>query len=106
MQYRVSTHEGVSDQDFSNRQLLADPLKPIIFSKVTDLTDSSLILNDTRIDVPVYHSNGTVSKNRILGGTNWNVDKSATDTLGHEYYRISTDEWIPSTSGMTFMITA
>ncbi|MQS90112.1 hypothetical protein [Companilactobacillus mishanensis] len=49
----------------------------------------------------LFNSSGTVANRGLAGDTAWVSDKSATDSNGNTYYRVSTDEWVKQASGVT-----
>lgn len=49
----------------------------------------------------LYSSSGQRASRGLAGDTSWVTDKSATDSSGSTYYRVSTDEWGKADTGVT-----
>lgn len=49
----------------------------------------------------LYSSTGAKASRGLAGDTAWYTDKSATDSSGSTYYRVSTDEWVKADTGVT-----
>ncbi|MQS89625.1 hypothetical protein [Companilactobacillus mishanensis] len=100
-QYRVSSHEWVSSDyvTFGGTTSNGSGL-----SNVSDLTGHhtiSLAGPDSFV-YALFGINGGRSNRGLAGNSAWFTDKSATDSEGNTFYRVSTDEWVQAGSGVTF----
>lgn len=50
----------------------------------------------------LYSSSGAKASRGLAGNTSWYTDKTAKDSSGNTYYRVSTDEWVKADTGVTF----
>ncbi|MCH4009387.1 hypothetical protein [Companilactobacillus sp.] len=50
----------------------------------------------------LYSSSGSKGSRGLAGDTSWYTDKTAQDSSGNTYYRVSTDEWVEASTGVTF----
>ncbi|MQS89639.1 hypothetical protein [Companilactobacillus mishanensis] len=95
--YTNNAKKVVTDQDSNSNN--SDGL-----SNVTNLTGNhSVNLAGSNNSVyALYSLSGKKSNRGLAGNTAWFTDKTATDSRGNTYYRVSTDEWIESNSNLTF----
>ncbi|WP_125771940.1 hypothetical protein [Companilactobacillus furfuricola] len=49
----------------------------------------------------LYLTSGAKSSRGLAGDTSWYTDKTAQDSAGNTYYRVSTDEWVKADTGVT-----
>ncbi|WP_125772067.1 hypothetical protein [Companilactobacillus furfuricola] len=101
-QYHVSTHEWVNADDvtFSGDENNGSNALGTI-SNLTGHHTVDLAGPDGFV-YALFSSNGTRSNRGLAGNTSWYTDKSATDGEGNTYYRVSTDEWIRVSDGVSF----
>jgi hypothetical protein len=73
-------------------------------SNVSDLTGnhSVSLAEPSGFVYSLYGLSGSKSNRGLAGGTAWYTDKTATDAKGNVYYRVSTDEWVEQSTGVTF----
>lgn len=101
-QYHVSTHEWVNADDVTfsgdenNGSNALGTIANLSGHHTVDLDGPSGFV------YALFSSNGKRSNRGLAGNTSWYTDKSATDGEGNTYYRVSTDEWIRVSSGVTF----
>lgn len=50
----------------------------------------------------LYLTSGAKGSRGLAGETSWYTDKTAQDSAGNTYYRVSTDEWVKADTGVTF----
>lgn len=50
----------------------------------------------------LYLTSGAKGSRGLAGDTAWYTDKTAQDSAGNTYYRVSTDEWVKADTGVTF----
>ncbi|MQS53414.1 hypothetical protein [Companilactobacillus mishanensis] len=100
-QYRVSSHEWVSSDyvTFGGTTSNGSGL-----SNVSDLTGHHTIslAGPDGFVYALFGINGGRSNRGLAGNSAWFTDKSATDSEGNTFYRVSTDEWVQAGSGVTF----
>ncbi|MFD1472235.1 hypothetical protein [Companilactobacillus mishanensis] len=100
-QYRVSSHEWVSSDyvTFGGTTSNGSGL-----SNVSDLTGHHTIslAGPDGFVYALFGINGGRSNRGLAGNSAWYTDKSATDSEGNTFYRVSTDEWVQAGSGVTF----
>lgn len=114
IQYRVSTHEWVSENDIFSRQNLPEPNKKLVLQNITPYDDPADFPSDSRVlsisigligknnTFTIYRTDGTPSGRRLSGDTMWKAGASATGNDGKPYYRISKDEWIKGDFGTSY----
>ncbi|WP_125710779.1 hypothetical protein [Companilactobacillus zhongbaensis] len=101
-QYHVSTHEWVNADDVTfsgdenNGSNALGTIANLSGHHTVDLDGPSGFV------YALFSSDGKRSNRGLAGNTSWYTDKSATDGEGNTYYRVSTDEWIRVSSGVTF----
>lgn len=101
-QYHVSTHEWANADDVTfsgdenNGSNALGTIANLSGHHTVDLDGPSGFV------YALFSSNGKRSNRGLAGNTSWYTDKSATDGEGNTYYRVSTDEWIRVSSGVTF----
>ncbi|MCH4009930.1 hypothetical protein [Companilactobacillus sp.] len=106
-QYHVSTHEWVnaSDITFTSKDgnTTNNNGSTSGLNNITDLQGYHAVKLDgpTGFVYALYSQNGTRSNRGLAGLTSWYTDKSATDNQGNTYYRVSTDEWVRASTGVT-----
>jgi hypothetical protein len=106
-QYHVSTHEWVnaSDITFTSKDgnTTNNNGSTSGLNNITDLQGYHAVKLDgpTGFVYALYSQNGTRSNRGLAGLTSWYTDKSATDSQGNTYYRVSTDEWVRASTGVT-----
>lgn len=99
-QYHVSTHEWVnaSDVSFSVKDTSAG------LNNITNLSGyhSVSLAGPAGFIYTLFTTDGGRSNRGLSGLTSWYTDKSATDAAGNTYYRVSTDEWVQASTGVSF----
>lgn len=100
VQYRVSTHEWVAAEDVS----YSDGQTPAGLTDITDLEGRHVVNLDgpSGFVYSLYDSTGKLASRGLAGATSWLTDKTAKDSDGTTYYRVSTDEWIKAGNGVNF----
>lgn len=105
-QYHVSTHEWVNASDITFTSKDGNTNNNGSTSGLNNITNLQGY-HAVKLDGPtgfvyaLYSQNGTRSNRGLAGLTSWYTDKSATDNQGNTYYRVSTDEWVRASTGVT-----
>lgn len=105
--YRVSTNEWVKASDVSYRDkdkdTDVDTGEGSGLTNVTDLPAGSKITLDgpSGFVYSLFTTDGKAATRGLAGDSVWITDKKASDSEGNVYYRVSTDEWIKSGSGVS-----
>lgn len=100
-QYRVSTHEWVSDKDVTFKQVQGNQTTSTAFKSIVDIHPGTLHLSGKPV-FKLYRKDGKQSNRSLAGNTDWYTDKIGYGEDGSQYYRVSTDEWVKLTSGVQF----
>lgn len=98
-QYHVSTHEWVdaSNVTFGSKTTTSG------LGNVTDLSGHHTVdlSGPAGFIYTLFTTDGGRSNRGLAGLSSWYTDKSATDASGNTYYRVSTDEWVQASTGVT-----
>ncbi|WP_125772069.1 hypothetical protein [Companilactobacillus furfuricola] len=100
-QYRVSTHEWVSEKDVTFKQIQGNQASSTAFTSIVDIHPGTLHLSGKPV-FKLYKKDGKQSNRSLAGNTDWYTDKIGYGKDGSQYYRLSTDEWVKLTSGVQF----
>ncbi|MQS53422.1 hypothetical protein [Companilactobacillus mishanensis] len=73
-------------------------------SNVTDLTGHHTVslAGPSGFVYSLFSLSGKKSNRGLAGETAWYTDKTATDSQGNTYYRVSTDEWVEASGNVSF----
>lgn len=106
-QYHVSTHEWVNASNVNfvakNGSSNNNTSSTTGLNNITDLSGHNTInlAGPQGFVYALYSASGARSNRGLAGATSWYTDKSATDNAGNTYYRVSTDEWVRMSTGVT-----
>lgn len=104
--YTNNTKMAVDDDDTDGTATTpTTPTTPTNgLSNVTELTGNHTVTlaGPSGFVYSLYSQAGKKSNRGLAGETGWYTDKTATDANGTTYYRVSTDEWIAASTGVTF----
>lgn len=101
-QYRVSTHEWVSEKDVMFKQVQGNQATNTAvgaFTSIDNIRPTTLHLSGNPV-YKLYRKNGKVSNRSLAGNTDWYTDKVGYGKDGSRYYRVSTDEWVKLADGV------
>lgn len=101
-QYRVSTHEWVSEKDVMFKQVQGNQATNTgvgAFISIDNIRPTTLHLSGNPV-YKLYRKNGKVSNRSLAGNTDWYTDKVGYGKDGSRYYRVSTDEWVKLADGV------
>lgn len=97
-QYHVSTNEWVSADDVFYQDRLPD-----FFNNVSQLPNFQTVSLDgpDGFIYALYNTDGVRVDRGLPGNTSWATDRRATDQQGNIYYRVSTNEWVRRSNGVS-----
>ena len=103
-QYRVATGEWVDANDVTFGDSTTTDTDS---SALTDIqkVNGTVNLDKGNYQYMLYKKDGSLIKNRQLaGGSAWHAINTAKDSEGNTYYRVATNEWLISGTGVNFSL--